>query len=642
MAPDRVPAAWSELLAVGCVADDVSAFGIARYAGVDLATADAALAEAVEAGVLTADGGVDEKFAARAVADLPVERAAEVHAVVARHLLAAGPERVVDAVRHARAAGSVLDLEELVAMADQGGRMSLALGDYASANELLTLAVELDVSENFGARGARLCDLADAVDGLGGDARCKDLLSEAARLGAVAHDSALVARAAIRYSDPLDWNDGDTRAAGLLHQAEQLDLDEETRTAILAARARIEMRIPVANEDSQQLAWLTRPNVAQPLADEALAKSESMEPHTRLLALASWRTTHRAPEFLDHRREVTAEALDLAQRLRRPADQVGMAVYQAVDAIESGDRPLFDEALAVARWVSERDGNPRLRWRAHSLAAGGALIDGDAEAAEELVRRATEIAQPHDVQGWFACEMLFAGQAVINRDDPEEIVRVLPIENVPAMASPLGLAAFAYAAARIGNFPAAEARVREALALAEEESSYLLLVSRLAAAVVLLDVPDLHTDVVDRLTPWADSVAVDTNVWWCDGPVSLRLAELHHARGRDDLAQTYLSKAEPVAAAVKDVRAMRRSAELRAALSDVDSAPSDEFELTSREVDVLRLMASGLTNPQIADRLAYSLSTIRADSVQIYRKLGVRGRSEAVSVAHQRRLIPFD
>jgi hypothetical protein len=104
MAPDRVPAPWSELLAVGCVADDVSAFGIARYAGVDLATADAALAEAVAAGVLTADGVVDEKFAARAVADLPVERAAEVHAVVARHLLAAGPERVVDAVRHARAA----------------------------------------------------------------------------------------------------------------------------------------------------------------------------------------------------------------------------------------------------------------------------------------------------------------------------------------------------------------------------------------------------------------------------------------------------------------------------------------------------------------------------------------------------------
>ena len=210
------------------------------------------------------------------------------------------------------------------------------------------------------------------------------------------------------------------------------------------------------------------------------------------------------------------------------------------------------------------------------------------------------------------------------------------------MASPSGLAAYAYGAARIGNLAAAEARVREALALAEEESSYLLLVSRLAAAVVLLDVPDLHADLVDRLTPWADSVAVDTNVWWCDGPVSLRLAELHHARHRDEMAQTYLSKAEPVATAVKDVRAMRRCSELRAALSGLESDVADEYELTLREVDVLRLIAAGLTNPQIADRLAYSLSTIRADSVQIYRKLGVRGRSEAVSVALQRRLIPFD
>ena len=151
----------------------------------------------------------------------------------------------------------------------------------------------------------------------------------------------------------------------------------------------------------------------------------------------------------------------------------------------------------------------------------------------------------------------------------------------------------------------------------------------------------LSAEVVARLTPWAGSVAVDTNVWWCDGPVSLRLAELHHSRGRDDLALPLLSKAEPVAAAVKDVRALRRAVDLRASLQQTDDL-DDEFELTTRELDVLRLMANGLTNPQIADRLAYSLSTIRADSVQIYRKLGVRGRSEAVSVALQRRLIPFD
>lgn len=640
MATNRPTTDWRELIAIGCVAGDLTPVGIARYAGVDLATAETAIESARAEGAFSADGTIVDVFAARAVADLSVERAAEVHAVVARHLLAAGPDRVVDAVEHARAAGSMLDLEELVAMSDQGGRMSLALGDYASANELLTLAAELDVSENFTERGERLCDLADAVDGLGDDSRCKDLLSEAARLGAVAHNGELVARAAIRFADPVDWNDGDTRAAGLLHHAEQFNVDEETRTAILAARARTEMRIPMATENAQQLAWITRPGVAQPLADQALAKSESMSPPVRLLALAAWRTTHRAPEFLDHRREVTTEALELAQRVRRPADQVGMAVYQAVDAIESGDRPMFDEALAVARWVSERDGNPRLRWRAHSLAAGAELIDGDVDAAADLARRAAEIAQPFDVQGWLAFELLFAGQAVINRDDPDEMALLLPSEDVPAMSNPLGIAAYAYAAARTGNFAAAEARVRQALTLAEYESSYLLLVSRLAAAVLLLDVPELHTEMVNRLTPWAGSVAVDTNVWWCDGPVSLRLAELHHAHNRDDLAQSFLSRAEQVAASVKDVRALRRALNLRALLQQ-PLAIDDEFELTDRELDVLRLMASGLTNPQIAERLAYSLSTIRADSVQIYRKLDVRGRSEAVSVALQRRLIRF-
>lgn len=641
MAPDRSTTEWRELIAIGCVAGDLTPVGIARYAGVDLAAAEAAIESASAEGAFNTDGTVVDVFAARAVADLAVERAAEVHAVVARHLLAAAPDRVVDAVGHAREAGSMLDREELVAMSDQGGRMSLALGDYSSANELLTLAVELDVSDNFTARGERLCDLADAVDGLGDDSRCKDLLSEAARLGAVAHNGGLVARAAIRFADPLDWNDGDTRAAGLLHHAEQFDVDEETRTSILAARARIEMRIPMAAEDSQQLAWITRPAVAQPFAEQALAKSESMSPPVRLLALGAWRTTHRAPEFLDRRREVTTEALELAQRLRRPAEQVGMAVYQAVDAIESADRPMFDEALAVARWVSERDGNPRLRWRAHSLAAGAELIDGDADAAAELARRAAEIGRPFNVQGWLAFDLLFAGQSVINRDDPEEMALLLPADQAPAVSNPLALAAYAYAAARTGNVAAAEARVRQALSLAEYESSYLLLVSRLAAAVLLLDAPELHTEMVNRLTPWAGSVAVDTNVWWCDGPVSLRLAELHHARNREDLAQSFLSKAEPIAAAVRDVRALRRAVSLRALLQR-PLVPVEESELTVRELDVLRMMASGLTNPQIANRLAYSLSTVRADSVQIYRKLEVRGRSEAVSVALQRQLIHFE
>ena len=44
-------------------------------------------------------------------------------------------------------------------------------------------------------------------------------------------------------------------------------------------------------------------------------------------------------------------------------------------------------------------------------------------------------------------------------------------------------------------------------------------------------------------------------------------------------------------------------------------------------------MAAGATNPEIARRLAFSASTIRTDTIAIYRKLGVKGRAEAVARA---------
>lgn len=62
--------------------------------------------------------------------------------------------------------------------------------------------------------------------------------------------------------------------------------------------------------------------------------------------------------------------------------------------------------------------------------------------------------------------------------------------------------------------------------------------------------------------------------------------------------------------------------------SQNNSAPSPE-NLTERQLTVLRLMAEGKTNSQIAQELILSESTIRQETVKIYRALGVHARSEA-------------
>lgn len=63
------------------------------------------------------------------------------------------------------------------------------------------------------------------------------------------------------------------------------------------------------------------------------------------------------------------------------------------------------------------------------------------------------------------------------------------------------------------------------------------------------------------------------------------------------------------------------------------------FDLSEREREVLALMVEGLNNQQIADRLVVSLSTAKSHVSNILSKLGVATRTEAVSLALQKKLV---
>jgi LuxR family maltose regulon positive regulatory protein len=62
--------------------------------------------------------------------------------------------------------------------------------------------------------------------------------------------------------------------------------------------------------------------------------------------------------------------------------------------------------------------------------------------------------------------------------------------------------------------------------------------------------------------------------------------------------------------------------------------------LSDRELEVLQLIAEGLTNKEIAARLYLSPGTVKVHAHNIYGKLGVNGRTQAVAKARSLDILP--
>jgi DNA-binding NarL/FixJ family response regulator len=124
----------------------------------------------------------------------------------------------------------------------------------------------------------------------------------------------------------------------------------------------------------------------------------------------------------------------------------------------------------------------------------------------------------------------------------------------------------------------------------------------------------------------------------------IELARAHVALGHSETAAQELQRAVDVFAELKAELDMSRARALLDSIRAGDAGgasrrPSQRADLTDRELEVLRLVASGLSNQVIGERLFLSEHTIHRHIANIFSKLSVSSRAAAVAQAARRGIL---
>jgi LuxR family transcriptional regulator, maltose regulon positive regulatory protein len=281
--------------------------------------------------------------------------------------------------------------------------------------------------------------------------------------------------------------------------------------------------------------------------------------------------------------------------------------------------------LAALAWIRQANGDPGGAREAMEEAGRAAPGPGVASLLNPVpAQRARLLLAQGDIAAaarWTRERGLGAGDDPVYPREREYLVlaRVLLAQNRPGPA--LALLGRLHAAAAAQNRAGSIIEIQALRALA------------LAAA-------GAHDAAVDALT---EALMLGcpqgyVRVFADEGPpMAALLARLVAAQKADEAA----ARGVPLGCLARVLRAFGERPAAPGAWRDGGPAvPGLVEQLTTRELDVLRLLAAGAPNPQIARELVVSLDTVKKHVSHILGKLGAANRTEAVTRASQLGLIP--
>jgi non-specific serine/threonine protein kinase len=372
----------------------------------------------------------------------------------------------------------------------------------------------------------------------------------------------------------------------------------------------------------------------------ALARGET-ETGLRLTGalLRLWRWHGHLGEGRHWLEAVLAGTAPVPSRARAKA-LVALGMFSSMEQDYARATSLLVEALDIYRDHGDRDGIPRALFHLGEAALG----QGDRQRARTLLEE-TIAAAPHGTERAYAC-LALKTLGYIARLDGDVSRATTCLEDALVVSQEIG---FAFGRAESLTYLGEAVRdqgddARAASLLAQGMTAYQELGDRVGIALCLTGLASIagaagQAEQAARLFGAADAISDTVGHRPRPGEDPHRERALSALRSRLD--------ERTLVAAWNAGRALTQDEAIAAARTVVDAAAAADTTrrrdaaaagMTPKEREVLCLIAAGLSNLEIADRLFVTRRTITTHVEHIFAKLGVRTRTEAAIQARDRGL----